>query len=64
VQRVYELTELYHGLDGGTANALLAAWRDAARPDGDAGPPPAAPVTNLRTRLGALNARIEKQAKR
>jgi hypothetical protein len=64
VQRVYELTELYHGLDGGTAHALLAAWRDAAKPDGDATPPPGTPVTNLRARLGALNARIEKQAKR
>jgi hypothetical protein len=60
VQRVYELTELYHGLDGVTAHALLAAWRDAARPDGDAPlPPPAGPVTNMRARLGALNARME-----
>jgi hypothetical protein len=64
VQRVYELTELYHGLGGGTAHALLAAWRDAAKPDDDATPPPPAPVTNLRARLGALNARIEKQASR
>jgi hypothetical protein len=64
VQRVYELTELYHCLDGHTAQALLAAWRDAAKPDGDATPMPAAPVTNLRARLGALNARIEKQADR
>jgi len=64
VQRVYELTELYHGLDEGTAHALLAAWRDAATLGGDAAPTPSAPVTNLRARLGALNARIEKQAKR
>lgn len=62
VQRVYELTELYHGLDGGTAHALLAAWRAAAPPEGEA--PPAAPVTNLRARLSALNARIESRAGR
>jgi hypothetical protein len=64
VQRVYDLTELYHGLDGGMARALLTAWRDAAKPDGDATPTPAAPVTNLRARLGALNARIESQSRK
>ncbi len=64
VQRVYDLTELYHSLDGGAARTLLAAWRDAARADGNAPPQAAAPVTNLRARLGALNARIERQADR
>jgi hypothetical protein len=64
VQRVYDLTELYHGLDLRTARALLAAWRDAARPGGAALQTSAAAVTNLRARLGALNARIENQASR
>jgi hypothetical protein len=63
VQRVYDLTELYHDLDAATARALLAAWRDAAGPDGET-LPPAAPVTNLRARLGALNARIESAGRR
>lgn len=61
VRRVYDLTELYHGVDPRTASALLAAWREAARPDGAALQTPAAAVTNLRARLGALNARIESQ---
>jgi hypothetical protein len=63
VQRVYDLTELYHVLDPRTAHALLAAWRNAATPDGEARPL-AAPVTNLRARLAALNARIENQTSR
>jgi hypothetical protein len=33
VQRVYDLTELYHGLDGGAAHNLLARWRTQARLD-------------------------------
>jgi hypothetical protein len=64
VQRVYELTELYHGLDPSPARALLSVWRDAASSDGDTVQTPAAPVTNLRARLGTLNARIETHAKR
>jgi hypothetical protein len=56
VQRVYELTDLYYGLDGRTARALLAVWRSAARPDDKQTP---APVTKLRARFGALNARIQ-----
>jgi hypothetical protein len=64
VQRVYELTELHRFLDGGAAHALLAAWRDAASSDGGTPQTPAAPVTNLRARLSALNARIEKQNNR
>ncbi len=69
VQRVHELTELYHTLDAGAARALLAAWRAAAMnaPGPDAGSPggesaaPAA-LTNLRARFRALNARIESKA--
>jgi hypothetical protein len=66
VQRVHELTELYHALDSRTARDLLAAWRRRA-----AGQPPqmaltvvtSPPVaTNLRARFRALNARLEKQA--
>ena len=33
VQRVYDLTELYRGLDGRAARDLLAAWRIRAKPD-------------------------------
>jgi hypothetical protein len=32
VERVYDLTELYHGLDGGAARDLLAQWRTKAKP--------------------------------
>jgi hypothetical protein len=59
VERVYELTELYHGLDVRTARDLLGAWRSAARPDDEQTAP--GPVTNLRARFGALNARIQGQ---
>jgi hypothetical protein len=62
VQRVHELTELYNGLDAGTARALLAAWRSGAAPAGEAPPTEAAPITNLRARFGALNARLQNQA--
>lgn len=60
VARVYELTELYHGLDVRTARDLLAVWRDAARTDDDQTMP--ALITDLRARFGALNARIRSQA--
>src|SRR5262249_9647381 len=50
VQRVYELTELYHSLDGRTARALLAVWRSAAKPNDTQTP---GRITNLRARLGA-----------
>jgi hypothetical protein len=33
VQRVYELTELYHDLDRDAAHNLLALWRAQAKPD-------------------------------
>jgi hypothetical protein len=67
VQRVYELSELYQGLDGRTARDLLAAWRERA-----AGPSPQTAlavvtnprVANLRARFGALNARLQQQAAR
>jgi hypothetical protein len=32
VQRVYDLTELYHGLDGRAARRILALWRTQAKP--------------------------------
>jgi hypothetical protein len=66
VQRVHELTELYHALDSRTARDLLAAWRARV-----AGQPPQTALTvvtsppvamNLRARFRALNARLEKQA--
>src|SRR5262249_3096882 len=33
VQRVYDLTDLYHGLDGRAARDLLTQWRTQAKPD-------------------------------
>lgn len=36
VARVWDLSELYHAVDVGTARELLAAWRAAARQDGEA----------------------------
>lgn len=69
VQRVHELTELYHTLDVGAARELLAAWRGAAmnapgpdtgRPGGESAAPAA--LSNLRARFRALNTRIESKA--
>lgn len=67
VQRVHDLTELYHGLDNGAARDLLAAWRRHANAGGR--PPQTALAVianprspNLRARFAALNARIQKQA--
>jgi hypothetical protein len=65
VQRVYELTELYHGLDGRTASDLLAAWRERA--DGPSPQTTLAAVTNprvtsLQARFSALNARLQKRS--
>ena len=74
VQRVYDLTDLYHGLDRGAARDLLALWRAQAMP-GD--PTPAArpaamdrnpgalrdtSVASLRSRFGALTERLQGQA--
>jgi hypothetical protein len=61
VQRVYELTELYHAVAGGTARDLLAVWRTAASmaTGGETAP---ATVTNMGARFRALSARIESKA--
>jgi hypothetical protein len=74
VQRVYDLTDLYHGLDRGAARDLLALWRAQAMPSD---PTPAArpaamdrnpgalrdtSVASLRSRFGALTERLQGQA--
>lgn len=74
VQRVYDLTELYHGLDRGAARDLLALWRMQAKPN-DPTPLPApasgdrkagalrdTSVASLRSRFGALTERLQGQA--
>jgi hypothetical protein len=68
VQRVYDLTDLYHGLDSRAARHILALWRTQAKPDDpipDAGldtadrrlgaprPPPYSPLCAGEGRLGA-----------
>ncbi len=69
VQRVYDLTELYHDLDRGAAVKLIALWRTQAKPD----VAPAEPIETkagqrelsaaaLRSRFGALAARVKDQA--
>jgi hypothetical protein len=71
VQRVYDLTELYHGLDGRAARHILALWRTqglntADRRPGAPRPPPYPPShagegrvgASLRSRFGALTARV------
>ena len=71
VQRVYDLTELYHVLDRGAARNLLALWRTQARPNDpipETGPAagerkPGAlrdtSVASLRSRFGALTERLQ-----
>ncbi len=71
VQRVYDLTELYHGLDRGAARDLLAQWRAQAKPNDPVPEPgPAAAerktgalrdtsVASLRSRFGALTERLQ-----
>jgi hypothetical protein len=71
VQRVYDLTELYHGLDGDAARDLLTKWRTEAKrndPVPETGPntadrrhgaPRDASVASLRFRFGALTARVQ-----
>jgi hypothetical protein len=72
VQRVYDLTDLYHGLDRGAAIRLLAMWRAQAKPnDTTAGLQAAAErksaglrdfsSAGLRSRFGALTARVQGQ---
>jgi hypothetical protein len=74
VQRVYDLTELYHGLHDGAARNLLAHWRTRAKPDdpmletgpaaGDRRPGALSdiPVASLRSRFGALTERLQRRA--
>ena len=67
VERVYDLTELYHDLDGRTARGLLVQWRTQATASDDAGddspdgPRPIA-VASLRYRFCALTERVRNQA--
>jgi len=71
VQRVYDLTDLYHGLDCRAARNLLAQWRTQAKrndPIPETGPdtadrrlgaPRNASVASLRSRFGALTERLQ-----
>jgi hypothetical protein len=69
VQRVYDLTDLYHGLDSRAARHILALWRTQARPydpipaTGLNYPPPLAREggvgASLRSRFSALTARVQ-----
>ena len=71
VQQVYDLTELYHGLDRGAARNLLASWRTGAKPNDptrQTGPVTAnakpgalrdISVASLRSRFGALTTRLQ-----
>jgi hypothetical protein len=73
VQRVYDLTDIYHGLDRGVAQTLVALWRAEAKPNGQAAQTPAdagdrkstglrdMSVAGLRSRFGALTERIAGQ---
>jgi hypothetical protein len=71
-RRVYDLTDLYHGLDRGAAHNLLASWRAQAELDDAASEPkpdagkPAGPrgtsVAGLRARFGALTERLKSRA--
>ncbi len=71
VQRVYDLTDLYHGLDRGVARKLLALWRIEAKPNdaladakpgaADRKPPGLRDAPGLRSRFGALTERIQGQ---
>src|SRR5262249_16129411 len=72
VQPVHELTELYHGLDANVPHALLAKWRAQAEPEDPIPEPDTADnrpdvrrnpsVATLRSRFGALTARVRTQA--
>jgi len=66
VERVYDLTELYHGLDSRAARDLLAQWRTQAKPSDpipETGPNTAdrrlGAVASLRSRFGALTERLK-----
>jgi hypothetical protein len=69
VERVYDLTELYHDLGGRTARDLLVQWRTQAAasdslPGMEAADRPDAPISvaSLRSRFGALSERVRNQA--
>jgi hypothetical protein len=72
VERVYDLTELYHDLAGRTARDLLVQWRtQAAASDSlpeikalarDGSADAAISVASLRSRFGALTERVRNQA--
>jgi hypothetical protein len=71
VERVYDLTELYHGLNGCAARDILALWRTQAKrndPIPETGPntadrrraaPRDASIASLRSRFGALTERLQ-----
>lgn len=70
VQRVYDLTDLYHTLDRGAAVRLMSLWRAEAKPDDPAaavetagrpsqGAFDASPL-GLRSRFGALSDRLHR----
>jgi hypothetical protein len=66
VQRVFDLTDLYHGLDRGVAVRLAGLWRAGAKPSpADVAEPGPAPrdrsIASLRARFGALSERIQSQ---
>ncbi len=70
VQRVFDLTDLYHDVDRGTAIRLLALWRSAAKPDAapasigpsvERRPPRDRSIGTLRARFGALGERVQRQ---
>jgi hypothetical protein len=65
VKRVYDLTDLFHDLDCGTAATLLSLWHAQAAPNPETKPeaaerrvPREATVASLRSRFGALTERI------
>jgi hypothetical protein len=74
VERVYDLTELYHDIDGRTARDLLVQWRTQATASdslpqmeagaGDGSRDGARPISvaSLRYRFGALTERVRNQA--
>jgi hypothetical protein len=66
VQRVYDLTDLFHDIDRGAAVELLSLWRARAAPDTAAQPEPSEKksqrdMPGLRSRFGALAERIRGQ---
>jgi hypothetical protein len=72
VERVYDLTELYHDLDERTARDLLVQWRTQATacdslPEmetdaGDGSRHAPRPIASLRSRFGMLTERVRNQA--